>query len=194
MIFVLFILLAYCIGSINFAILFFKLLKKDDPRTGFSGNPGVTNVYRQAGWAAALIVLFLDVGRAAAISMAALMLFSPPGVAWSGLALLLGNRYPLFHQFKGGKGVANYLGFSAVIVPLGTLAACLVWGIVFLFVRLPFIASFFMVAVLAGTTIFKWTNSPLAIAGVVATALFIVFNHKSNIAAFLSSSNNSGSK
>lgn len=184
--FLIFAVFVYCLGSINFAILFFRLLKKPDPRAGFSGNPGVTNVYRQAGWPAAALVLVLDVGRAAAVSVLAMVLFSPPAVAWSGLVLICGNRYPCFHQFQGGKGVANYLGFSAVLVPAGALAACIAWGLVFGLMRLPFIASFSMVAVLAGATIFRWAASPLAIAGTAATVLFIVFNHRSNIAEFRS--------
>ena len=182
--FLIFAVFAYCLGSINFAIVFFRLLKKPDPRAGFSGNPGVTNVYRQAGWPAAALVLVLDVSRAAAVSALAMALFSPPAVAWSGLALICGNRYPCFHQFQGGKGVANYLGFSAVLVPAGALAACIAWGLVFGLMRLPFIASFSMVAVLAGATIFRWAGSPLAISGTAATVLFIVFNHRSNIAEF----------
>jgi acyl phosphate:glycerol-3-phosphate acyltransferase len=187
MIFFLFSILAYCIGSINFAILFFMFLKKEDPRARFSGNPGVTNVYRQSGWIAAAIVLILDVARAAAVAMAASIFFSPPEVAWTGMALLLGNRYPCFHQFKGGKGVATYLGFSIVIVPAGALLSCLAWVVVFLLLRVPFIASFFMVAVLAGTTIVMWVNFPIAIVGAVCSGLFIVFNHSRNIAEFASS-------
>ena len=182
--FLIFAVFAYCLGSINFAILFFRLLKRPDPRAGFSGNPGVTNVYRQAGWPAAALVLVLDAGRAAVVSALALVLFPPSAVAWSGLALICGNRCPCFHQFQGGKGVANYLGFSAVLVPAGALAACIAWGLVYGLLRLPFIASFSMVAVLAGATIFRWPDSPLAIAGTAATVLFIVFNHRSNIAEF----------
>ncbi|MBS3732886.1 MAG: glycerol-3-phosphate acyltransferase [Desulfobacterales bacterium] len=180
--FLIFAIFAYCLGSINFAIFYFRLLKKEDPRTRYSGNPGVTNVYRQAGWASAALVLILDVGRAAAVAAAALALFSPPAVAWSGLALICGNRYPCFHQFKGGKGVANYLGFSAVFVPVAALASCLVWTAVFGLVRRPFIASFAMAAVLAGATIIKWQDFPLAVAGTAATLLFIIFNHRANIA------------
>jgi len=185
MIFVIIAVLAYCAGSINFAILFFRLMKKADPRDCFSGNPGVTNVYRQAGGVAAALILLLDAGRAAAVSAAALYFLSPPAVAWSGLALLIGNRYPCFHQFKGGKGVANYLGFSAVIVPLGAFFACIAWAVAFGVARRPFIASFFMVGVLAGATIFKWADYPLAIAGAVAAALFIVYNHRDNMSALL---------
>lgn len=184
--FILFAVFAYCIGSINFAIVFFRLLKKEDPRSRFSGNPGATNVYRQSGWAGAALVLFCDIGRAAAVSAAAMYLFSPPGVAWSGLALLAGNRYPCFHRFRGGKGVGNYLGFSAVIVPVGALFSCAAWAAAFALARRPFIGSFAMVAVLAGTTIFKWQDFPLAVAGAAATALFIIFAHRANIAALFS--------
>lgn len=180
--FTLFVVFTYCLGSINFAILFFRLFKKGDPRTRFSGNPGVTNVFRQAGYTAAALVLFLDIGRAAAISGAAVTVFSPPGAAWIGLALLIGNRYPCFHQFRGGKGVANYLGFSLVIVPLYALISCVAWAVVFRVVRMPFIGSFAMVAVLAGATILKWHDYPLAAAGAAASALFVVLNHRANIA------------
>lgn len=184
MYFVVFAIFVYCIGSINFAIVFSRLMGKEDPRTGFSGNPGATNVYRQAGLAAAAIVLLLDVARAAAISAAAIYMFSPPGIAWSGLALLAGNRYPCFHQFKGGKGVGNYLGFSAVIVPAAALLSCAAWAAGFGLLRRPFAGSFAMTAVLAGASILKWRDFPLAMAGAAAAALFIVFNHRTNIAEF----------
>jgi glycerol-3-phosphate acyltransferase PlsY len=71
MAFLLGMLCAYLAGSINFAILLFRLLGKDDPRTRFSGNAGVTNVYRQAGWPLAAMVLVLDVGRAMVVALLA---------------------------------------------------------------------------------------------------------------------------
>ncbi|MFW6080795.1 MAG: glycerol-3-phosphate acyltransferase [Desulfosalsimonas sp.] len=184
--FVFFAVLAYCIGSVNFSIVFSRLLKKQDPRTRFSGNPGASNVYRQSGPAVAALVLISDVCRAAAVAAAALHLFSPAATAWSGLALLAGNRYPCFHRFEGGKGVANYLGFSAVIVPFAALVSCAAWGAVFAFVRRPFAGSFAMVAVLAGASILKWQDFPAAVAGAACTALFIIFNHRSNIKELIS--------
>ncbi|MFP4193595.1 MAG: glycerol-3-phosphate acyltransferase [Desulfosalsimonas sp.] len=184
--FILFAVFAYCIGSVNFSIILLLLLGKQDPRKGFSGNPGATNVYRQAGLPAAGAILFLDTGRAAAVSAAALYLFSPPGVAWSALALLAGNRYPCFHGFRGGKGVANYLGFSAVTVPAAAVVSCVAWAAVFRLVRSPFAGSFAMVAVLAGASILKWRDFPLAVAGAAAAALFIFYNHSGNLAEFFS--------
>jgi glycerol-3-phosphate acyltransferase PlsY len=184
MIFCLYLLAAYLIGSINFSILLFKLLKKEDPRNQFSGNPGVTNVYRQAGpgWAAA--VLLLDTGKAVALSLAALNGLPPSAIPWVSVALIFGNRYPVFHQFSGGKGVANYLGFTAAISPVGSLLSALAWTISFGIVRIPFIASFFMVLGLAGATIFRWREFPLAVIGSIVTLILIIINHRQNIAAF----------
>lgn len=187
--FILFAVFAYCIGSINFAIVFFRLVGKQDPRKGFSGNPGASNVYRQAGLPAAALVLFFDMARAAVVSAAAMYIFSAPAVAWTALALLAGNRYPCFHGFCGGKGVANYLGFSAVVVPAAALMSCAAWAVVFRLTRRPFAGSFAMVAILSGASILKWKDSPLAAAGAVAAALFIVFNHRANIADFFSGNN-----
>lgn len=174
--------MAYLLGAVNFSIVFFRITGRGDPRTQYSGNPGATNVYRQAGAAAAALVLGLDMGRAAAVAVLALYLLEPAGVAWTGLALVAGNRYPCFHQFRGGKGVANYLGFSAVIVPWGALASALAWAAGFLAFRVPFIASFCMVAVLGGATLYKWMHTAPAVLGVLATLVFIVFNHRGNIA------------
>ena len=184
MIFCLYLLAAYFIGSINFSILLFKILKREDPRIQFSGNAGVTNIYRQAGIWWAIIVLMLDTGRAVAVSLAAIHGLSPSAIPWVGFALILGNRYPFFHQFKGGKGVANYLGFTAAITPFGASCAALAWIISFGIVRIPFIASFFMVFFLAGATIFKWSNFPIAAAGSILTLLFIIMNHRANIQQF----------
>jgi len=66
-------------------------------------------------------------------------------IPWVGLGLILGNRLPCFHQFRGGKGVANYLGFSAFIAPLWALAAILAWLISYTFYRIAFIGSLIMV-------------------------------------------------
>ena len=63
---------AYLAGSVNFSILLFRILGREDPRRQFSGNAGVTNVYRQAGLLWAAVVLLLDIGRAFGVCWAAL--------------------------------------------------------------------------------------------------------------------------
>jgi glycerol-3-phosphate acyltransferase PlsY len=182
---VLLMLLAYFAGSVNFAIILLRLLHKEDPRTKFSGNAGTTNVYRQAGIGWAAVVLLLDAGRA--VGLAALALWGLPllFVPWVGTALVAGNRFPCFHRFQGGKGVASFLGFTILIVPWGAVLSCLVWVAVCGIVRIPFIASFFMVLTLGGATV--WAGDPRAasITGTAVTVLLIFFNHWKNIVTLL---------
>lgn len=177
--------LTYLVGSINFAIILLRLLGKEDPRTQFSGNAGTTNVYRQAGRGWAAVVLILDAGRAVALAALALGLLPFAYVPWIGFVLVVGNRFPCFHGFQGGKGVAGYLGFTIPISPLAVALACLVWVIVHRIVRIPFIASFFMIAILGGAAVAASGGEALPIAGTAATVLLIVFNHRKNIATLV---------
>jgi glycerol-3-phosphate acyltransferase PlsY len=176
---------AYFAGSINFAIILLGLLGKEDPRTKFSGNAGTTNVYRQAGRGWAAVVLLLDAGRA--VGLAALALYFLPAalVPWVGTALVAGNRFPCFHRFQGGKGVASFLGFTILIAPWGTVLSCLVWVVVYGIVRIPFIASFFMVLILGGATASSGDSQAVSIAGTVVTVLLIFLNHRKNIVTLL---------
>jgi len=178
-------LFTYLAGSINFAIIVLGLLGKEDPRTQFSRNAGTTNVYRQAGWGWAVLVLILDVGRAVGLAALALALLPFTLVPWIGLALVAGNRFPLFHRFRGGKGVASYLGFTLPIAPWGAALSCLVWVAVHRIVRVPFIASFFMVLILGGTTVAANGAQRVPLAGTIATVLWIGFSHRDNILTLL---------
>lgn len=92
--FILLLVLAYLAGSINFSILLFRLTGREDPRQHGSGNPGATNVYRQAGAVWAAVVLLLDMGRAIAVAVLAQRLLNDWQVPWVGLGLILGNRFP----------------------------------------------------------------------------------------------------
>jgi glycerol-3-phosphate acyltransferase PlsY len=155
--------LAYVAGSVNFAIILFRVLGREDPRRHHSKNPGATNVYRQAGFFWAAAVLLLDVGRAFLVGLAAASWADPAAVSWLGLALLLGNRYPCFHGFKGGKGVANYLGFTLALSPAAALISGVVW-----------VGTFFVFRLRLGA-------HPATVAGVAATVALIVYNHRNNI-------------
>ena len=181
MLLLLMLIISYLAGSVNISIVLFKLLGKDDPRKGYSGNAGTTNVYRQAGPGWAALVLLLDVGRAVAVSLIARYALEPGSVPWAGLALVAGNRFPCFHGFQGGKGVANYLGFTAALSPAGAMVACIAWAVVYVVKRVPYIASFAMIAVLGIATSFALDNRPAAVLGALTTVLFIIVNHWSNI-------------
>lgn len=176
---------AYLAGSVNFSILLFQWLDRGDPRQHFSGNAGVTNVYRQAGWLWAAFVLMLDLGRALSVAWTAVQVMEVQWVPWAGFALVVGNRFPCFHQFRGGRGVAGYLGFTILIAPAAAALSALVWVAVYVIARVPFIASFFMIAVLAGGTILAADWRIEATAGAIATALFICYNHRQHIGALI---------
>ena len=173
--------LAYLAGSLNFSILLFKILGKVDPRKEFSGNPGVVNVYRQAGFFTAAAVWLMDMGRAIGVALACINMLSVALTPVGGLALILGNRFPCFHQFRGGKGVANYLGFTAIIAPLAAGIAALAWLATFAIVRIPFVGSFVMVFILGIGTLLACNFDVLSTAAVLATMGLIYSGHKRNV-------------
>jgi glycerol-3-phosphate acyltransferase PlsY len=178
--FICLLVIAYAAGSVNFSILAFRFSGRQDPRQHGSGNPGATNVYRQAGIAWAAAVLMLDMGRAVAVALLAKALLPIGQIPWVGLSLIAGNRFPCFHGFKGGKGVANYLGFTLAVAPAWTAVGALAWAAAHLIWRTPFLSSFAMVLCLAvGTT---WVvGRGWGVAGVWLTALLIVACHHRNI-------------
>ena len=183
---------AYAVGSINFSILLLKVLGKDDPRTGFSGNPGVFNVYGLAGFFWALVVLMLDVVRAMGVAIISVSLLKQEFVPWVGLGLILGNRFPCFHSFRGGKGVANYLGFTTVIAPLAAAFSALAWVAIYVLFRIPFIGSFVMVFTLAAGTLRACDFHPIAAGAVLATVALIVGGHQSNMVGWVKKKKNGG--
>ena len=178
-------LFAYLAGSINFAIIFFKITGRGDPRLHFSGNAGTTNVYRQAGRGWATVVFLLDIGRALVVALAALYFLEKTFLPWAGFFLVLGNSYPCFHGFHGGKGVANYLGFTLLVAPWAAIAAAVIWLIVYYgFERVPFIASFFMIFTLVCGQIITLGWQAAVITGAIASLVLILFNHRKNIADY----------
>ncbi|MBT8339073.1 MAG: glycerol-3-phosphate acyltransferase [Desulfatitalea sp.] len=176
---------AYLAGSINFSILLSHLLGKPDPRTRFSGNPGATNVYRQAGRLAAGTVLVLDMIRAAAVAQIIGWYWVDAWLPWAGLALILGNRFPCFHGFRGGKGVANFLGFYALYLPWATMCALIAYLAMLAWRRTPFLASFAMIAVLTVFGAHRWADSAAGLTGLLLTTGLIVCFHRSNISRML---------
>jgi len=172
---------AYLAGSVNFAIIVMKATGREDPRAKFSGNAGATNVYRQAGLFWAAVVLLLDLGRALLLSFLSIEWTGKQMVPWIGLLLLLGNRFPCFHQFRGGKGVGTYIGFTAALSPITSALSCLVWVAVYSVFRLPFVASFGMIFTLAAGSMIAVSWEAPAVAGIALSTGLLLVNHWPNI-------------
>ncbi len=176
---------AYSAGSINFSILLFKIMGKDDPRNEFSRNAGVTNVYRQAGFLPAALVLVFDIARSMGVALISRLVLPMEFVPWIGLGLILGNRFPCFHNFRGGKGTANYLGFTAIVSPVSAVVSMPAWCLVYQLFKVPFIASFAMVLILAVGTVITYGVHLIHATGVLVTVVLIFCSHSPNIHAFL---------
>jgi len=181
MIFTSFCLIAYVAGAINASIVILKLRTKQDPRTLYSKNAGTSNVYRILGWKWAGLVLIIDVGKAFLIAAAASRLLSVPAALWVGFFLLLGNRFPCFHRFQGGKGVAHFIGFSLFFTPLFTVLALAGWCAGYLFFRHAFAGSMVLTAILGMGLARTPETDLMGIAGVIACMGFIVLNHRNNL-------------
>ena len=178
-------LLTYFLGSINFSILVFKILGRGDPREDFSGNAGASNASRQIGKGWGFIILLLDIGRAGVIVLIGNEFLDAKIVPFLGLILILGNQKPLFHRFRGGKGVAAYLGFTLFLSPFTAGMACLAWLIGFGIFQQAFLGSFLMIFVLAIGTMIHFSWDPIIISEAGLTMGIIYYAHRANIRAYL---------
>ena len=118
---------AYLLGSVPFGILITKIFNLGDLRKIGSGNIGATNVLRTGNKPAALATLLLDGGKGAAAVLIANYYLGPSAAQIAGLGVFLGHIFPIWLRFRGGKGVATFLGVMLAILPSAGLAACATW-------------------------------------------------------------------
>lgn len=195
-------IIAYLIGSINFSIIISKRMAGFDVREKGSGNAGTTNMLRSVGKEAALITLVCDILKGIVAIVVAIII----GAIWqeldqallvqiAALLVVIGHTFPIFFQFKGGKGVATSLGvllminwkigliclvFALVLialtrmVSLGSVGAAILYPILVLFIDTNFTVS-------DGTGYFIFS---------VLLALVVAFNHRTNIKRILSGTEN----
>ena len=185
------ILIAYLIGSINFSILITKVKGIDIKKVG-SGNAGATNTVRALGKKYGVIVFLLDFLKGL-IACLGTKFFAEEFVAYSGIAVILGHIFPLYHSFKGGKGVSTAYGVLAIVnVWVALIAGAVhlllikITGVVSVstlssFVIIPFVYSLF-------------DNSINNIISVTFVSLIIVFSHRTNIIRLIKGEENTFKK
>jgi acyl phosphate:glycerol-3-phosphate acyltransferase len=179
----------YLLGSVSFAVIVSRLFGLADPRNYGSGNPGATNVLRSGSKAAALLTLLGDALKGALAvwlvrRFGAQFGLGEAAAAWTGVAAFIGHLYPLFFRFKGGKGVATFLGVMLAINPWLGLAACLLWVLVAFFFRYSSAASIASAAAAPFIFAFIW-GFDAVMAAVTLMCLLLVFRHQQNIANLL---------
>ncbi len=176
---------AYLIGSISFGIIFSKLFGLPDPRTVGSGNIGATNIARSGKKLPAILTLLGDALKGwlpVWLALQSNMLMWV--VAAIGLAVFFGHLYPIYHRFKGGKGVATALGVMLAVSPMLGLACLLTWALVFAISRLSSLSAIVAAAL---SPVFAWLLLPYKnyVLMVLVMAVMLVWRHKSNIQKLL---------
>ncbi|MFO7292857.1 MAG: glycerol-3-phosphate 1-O-acyltransferase PlsY [Actinomycetes bacterium] len=177
---------AYIIGSIDFAVVVGRMHGVDIHQVG-SGNPGTANVMRTLGRGPAAMVLVGDTLKGVIAAALGMVVSGDPQstlAVGAGLAAVVGHCFPLFHRFRGGKGVATALGAVLFIIPVGGLVLAAAWLIVVAISRISALGSLTMA--LAGVPVAIWqglrgtTLIPLAL-----MFLLVIVRHRSNIQRLL---------
>ena len=177
---------AYLIGSVSFAVIVSRLFGLPDPRTYGSNNPGATNVLRSGNKLAAALTLLGDALKGwlavALASKAAPMLgLGDAAIAIAAPFVFLGHLFPVFYQFKGGKGVATALGVLLALDWRVGIAAAVVWLVLFALTKTSSIAA--LVATATTPIIAYYFHGGDVISGVILLiAIVVIWRHKENIA------------
>ena len=172
---------AYCLGSISFAVVVSFLMRLPDPRSYGSKNPGATNVLRSGSKAAALLTLAGDAGKGwLAVWLAWFATSDPLVAACAGLAAFVGHLFPVFHRFKGGKGVATAAGVLFGINLWLALGALVTFGVITAFFRYVSLASI-MAALFAAFYVFWLFGLSLVTAAVAVMSILLIWRHRENI-------------
>ena len=185
-----FVALAYLLGSISFAVVTSKTFGLPDPRSYGSGNPGATNVLRTGNKAAAAVTLIGDGVKGWLAVWLAQRVGPDYGVAdWTvpavALAVFIGHLYPVFHRFAGGKGVATAAGIVVALQWPLAAALALVWLIIAYGFRISSVAAL-TAAALMPVGMFYLTGNTLAAWTMAIIAVLLFWRHRTNIRQLLS--------
>ncbi|MBX3665511.1 MAG: glycerol-3-phosphate 1-O-acyltransferase PlsY [Burkholderiales bacterium] len=175
---------AYLIGSVSFAVVVSRAFRLPDPRAYGSGNPGATNVLRSGRKAAAALTLLGDSAKGWVAVYAAGQWMPdamPAAMAAAAVAVIAGHMYPVFHAFRGGKGVATALGVLLAlnwILALGTLAT---WITIVVFFRYSSLAALVSALFAVFFALILFNVAHPFFAAVTVIAVLLVWRHRSNI-------------
>ncbi|MGB0659736.1 MAG: glycerol-3-phosphate 1-O-acyltransferase PlsY [Mangrovicoccus sp.] len=173
----------YLLGAVPFGIVMARLFGLGDLRKIGSGNIGATNVLRTGNKLAAFLTLVLDAGKGAIAVLLARALISADAAQFAGFAAFLGHCFPVYLGFKGGKGVATFLGtLLALAFPLG-LAACATWAVMAAALRYSSLSALTAAAL---SPLWAWAlGRPDLAALCIGLAALVFYRHEANIRRLL---------
>ena len=170
---------AYLLGSVPFGLVIARVMGLGDLRSLGSGNIGATNVMRTGNKAAGLLTFALDAGKGAIAVLLARAALGEDAAQIAGVAAFLGHLYPVFIGFRGGKGVATFIGTALALAwPVG-LALCAIWALVFKLSRISSLAA--LVASALGPLLAWGLDAGHLVALMIVLALMIFYKHAANI-------------
>lgn len=174
---------AYLLGSVPFGLVIAHLMGLGNLREIGSGNIGATNVLRTGNRPAAFLTLILDAGKGAVAVLVARVLFGEAGAQLAGLAAFLGHLFPVWLHFRGGKGVATFLGLLLGLSFPAGVAVCLCWLATAALVRMSSAAA--LVSAVVAPIWCAVLGYPAGAGLCSALALLIWWSHRSNIKRIL---------
>ncbi|MDC0626568.1 glycerol-3-phosphate 1-O-acyltransferase PlsY [Methylophilaceae bacterium] len=177
-----YIILAYFIGSISFGILLSKIFKIQDPRSFGSKNPGATNVMRSGKKFVALLTLLGDMLKGTLVVLIAkyYLNFNDDQVLLIAAVVFIGHLFPVYYQFKGGKGVATALGVLLAIDSSIAIIVLLIWLIVFLVSRISSLSAITAALCLPLIAFFMHIDQNFLWLSLFLS-MFLIYRHKENI-------------
>ena len=174
--------LGYLFGSIPFGLILTRLAGRGDIRDIGSGNIGATNVLRTGSKPLAALTLILDCLKATAAILLARRLFGEASAAPAATGAMIGHLYPVWLRFRGGKGVATFLGVLIPLLPIAAGVYAAIWLVLLLTLRISSVAGM-IAAVSAPVTAFV-LHSPYTLM-LLGFAVLVLWKHRENIARLM---------
>lgn len=171
--------IGYLLGSIPFGLVLTRLAGTQDLRSIGSGNIGATNVLRTGRKGLAAATLLLDALKGTAAVAIALRIGGLDAALLAGLGAFLGHLFPVWLKFRGGKGVAVYIGILLGLIPAGALVFCLLWLATAFTTRYSSLSA--LVAAFVTPLFLWWFSEPKLTSLFVVLTLLLFYMHRENI-------------
>lgn len=181
--FLIWILVAYGLGSVPFGLILARLMGLGNLRSIGSGNIGATNVLRTGNKIAAALTLLLDGGKGAIAVLIAQSLSGEIAAQITALAAMLGHCYPVWIKFRGGKGVATFLGVMLALSPLIGMACCATWLVTAILKRISSLSALLATAASVLWSIIFAQHSLIGLC--ILLCILIFWRHRANITRLL---------